>query len=194
MQRSFQRRSFEQLLVELGAPTLARVKPASLFRFHPASGISASDIAAHWDATLRPSGVEVALLKVCPATGDALAYIYRPGWLQSILAGAGEQAFLQAHGYTQTESLPALLAQLSNRLCCEEAFPHEIGLFLGYPLADVEGFIQNKGQNYTCCGHWKAYGDPTAAAACFARYRKCEQIYKRLYEQGTPISRLTVAA
>ena len=38
-------------------------------------------------------------------------------------------------------------------------FPHEIGIFLGYPLADVAGFIRNKGRNCKCIGTWKVYGD-----------------------------------
>ena len=87
-----------------------------------------------------------------------------------------------------------LLAQLAERLCCEQDFPHEIGVFLGYPLADVIGFIQNRGKNFTACGYWKVYTDPTAAQAEFDRYKKCERIYARCYYNGTPIRRLTVAA
>ena len=87
-----------------------------------------------------------------------------------------------------------LLNQLADRLCCEGEFPHEIGVFLGYPLADVIGFIQNRGKNFTACGYWKVYTDPTAAQAEFDRYKKCERIYARCYYNGTPIRRLTVAA
>ena len=87
-----------------------------------------------------------------------------------------------------------LLDQLAERLCCEGDFPHEIGVFLGYPLADVIGFIQNRGKNFTACGYWKVYTDPTAAQAEFDRYKKCERIYARCYYNGTPIRRLTVAA
>ena len=87
-----------------------------------------------------------------------------------------------------------LLNQLADRLCCEGEFPHEIGVFLGYPLADVIGFIENRGKNFTACGYWKVYTDPTAAQAEFDRYKKCERIYARCYYNGTPIRRLTVAA
>ena len=38
------------------------------------------------------------------------------------------------------------------------------------------------------------YTDPAAAQAEFDRYKKCERIYARCYYNGTPISRLTVAA
>ena len=46
------------------------------------------------------------------------------------------------------------LARLIERLKDADEFPHEIGLFLGYPPEDVEGFIQEpNGQKYT--GIWK---------------------------------------
>lgn len=187
------RRSFESALAELCAPTLARVKPASLFRYQPAPGVDLSARVAHWDRTLSAQGVTVRALKTCPRTGAVLVYVYRPAWLDRILADPAVGRFLGREGYRPGDT-EALLAQLADRLCCDGAFPHEIGVFLGYPLEDVEGFIRHRGRNYTYCGYWKAYGDPARAQQCFARYKKCEQIYKRLFEGGTPLLRLTVAA
>ncbi len=76
-----------------------------------------------------------------------------------------------------------MLRQLSRRLCCEADFPHEIGVFLGYPLYDVVGFIENQGRNFTCCGCWKAYGDPDAAQQHFAQLNKCTAVYLRLFHE-----------
>ena len=64
----------------------------------------------------------------------------------------------------------------------------------GYPLGDVEGFIANRGQNFTCCGCWKSYGDPDAARRHFAQLDKCTAVYLRLFHSGTPVLKLTVAA
>ena len=80
------------------------------------------------------------------------------------------------------------------RLCLEEEFPHEIGVFLGYPLDDVKGFIRHKGRDYTFCGCWKCYGDPQAARRRFERYRRCTAVLRRRYAEGTPITQLIVAA
>ena len=68
-----------------------------------------------------------------------------------------------------------------------------IGVFLGYPLEDVVGFVANKGKNYTFCGYWKCYGDPAAAQKTFERFRKCTEVYLRCFQSGTPITRLAVA-
>lgn len=190
---SVSRRSFAFDLASLCAPTLAGLKPASLFRYQPGAGQSGSAMAAAWHAALCDRGVALRVLKTCPRTGAVLVYVYRPAQMDTLLKNCDVLHFLQIEGY-RPGTADALLTQLSQRLCCEGDFPHEVGIFLGYPLADVVGFIQNHGQNFTVCGHWKVYTDPAAAQQQFARYKKCETIYTRCYRRGTPIRRLTVAA
>ena len=117
--------------------------------------------------------------------------------LRAVLTDETVQGFLRQEGYhlpAERADCTAWLTQLSRRLCCSAEFPHEIGVFLGYPLSDVVGFIENSGRNFTCCGCWKAYGDPQAAQRHFAQLRKCTAVYLRLFHSGTPILRLAVAA
>ena len=78
------------------------------------------------------------------------------------------------------------------RLEGSEEFPHEIGLFLGYPPEDVRGFLDGR-TDCTCVGCWKVYGDARAAEKLFDRYRKCTQVYCRQLAGGKPIERLAVA-
>ena len=186
-------RSFACDLATLCAPTLAGLKPASLFRYQPAPGQDAAAMAAAWHTELSPRGVTVQVLKQCPRTGAVLVYVYRPARVAKLLADDRTLAFLAGEGYTPGTA-DELLAQLAERLCCEQDFPHEIGVFLGYPLADVIGFIQNRGKNFTCCGCWKSYGDPDAAQKHFDQLSKCTAVYLRLFHSGTPILRLAVAA
>ena len=67
-------------------------------------------------------------------------------------------------------------------------------LFLGYPLDDVAGFIEQKGKNYKCCGIWKVYGDEHKSRMTFQKLKKCSEIYQRLFADGRSILQLTVAA
>ena len=113
---------------------------------------------------------------------------------QEQLADPQVRAYLAEQGYHAGGSCRDLLRQLAGRLCFQEGFPHEIGLFLGYPLADVEGFIRNKGQGYACCGLWKSYGDPGKARRYFDRCRACTAAYKRRYADGVPLEQMIVAA
>lgn len=185
--------SFEKTLVEQCAPTLAGIKPASLFRLGRADTAFIRRLADSWDQRLQPLGIRVLVLKECFRTNACMIYVYRESGLKEILLDEDKRQFLHQLGYQAGDAADVLL-QLSQRLCLEQEFPHEIGIFLGYPLADVIGFIENRGRNFTFCGYWKSYGDPEAAKRCFARYRICTSIYKRMYGLGTPIIQLVVAA
>lgn len=184
---------FEALLVEQCAPTLAGMKPGSLFRVSGRFGVDVLRAIAHWDRLLSPRGLRVTLLKTCPRTGDSMVYVYRPAWLERLLAQEEIRHFLDGCGYPDGD-LSRKLSVLSQRYCLEQEMPHEIGIFLGYPLEDVVGFIENKGKNFTCCGNWKCYGDPEKAQRCFARYRRCTQLYQQWYQRGIPIIQLVTAA
>lgn len=185
--------SFESLLVEQCAPTLAGIKPASLFRCNRKTEEHIRAAASRWDAALAPLGLRMTVLKECPNSGDCLIYLYRPEWVDRVVHRAEELRFLVRCGY-RPGSTAALLGQLSKRLCLEQDYPHEIGLFLGYPLEDVVGFIENKGWNYTCCGCWKSYGDPERAQAYFDLCRRCTSRCRDLFAQGTDIVHLVAAA
>lgn len=83
--------------------------------------------------------------------------------------------------------------RLKRRFSSGNQFPHEIGIFMGYPAYDVCQFIENCGRNYLCCGTWKVYSQEEKARCFFARVRKCAEIYRKALENGMSIDRLTVS-
>lgn len=186
--------SFEQALIEHGALTLAGLKPASLFRFLPRDREGFIPCFLDCREQLASSGLRLVILKGCRKTGSYLICLYRERDLAALLARTEYRRFLRSLGYLPWRDVRACLRQLAARLCLEEEFPHEIGVFLGYPLEDVTGFIAHGGRNYTYCGCWKCYGDPEEARRRFARYRRCTDTYRRRYSQGATLHQLTVAA
>ena len=184
-------RTFEAVLVRQCAPTLAGMKPGSIFCFSPASPEIVHRKVRQWNEQLSPFGLSVQILLERPSS--MLIYVYRRGQLEQALSGEACRSFLARAGYPDAD-LDGLLEQLARRLKTLPEFPHEIGLFLGYPLRDVIGFIENRGRNFTCCGFWKSYGDPAEMETCFACYRRCIHTYVTLFEQGIPIQRLAVPA
>lgn len=190
-------RNFETVMIEQCSPVLAGLKAAGLFRYETSDSSDLARRVRSWNEQLSGKGLRVEVLKGCVRTHRYLVYVYRESRLREVLAEPSVRAFLAQEGYT-LPACPAdsgkLIRQLSRRLCCSAEFPHEIGVFLGYPLTDVKGFIQNQGRNFTCCGCWKAYGDPEAARRHFAQLNKCTAVYLRLFHSGTPITRLAVAA
>jgi hypothetical protein len=63
-------------------------------------------------------------------------------------------------------------------------FPHEVGLFLGYPPDDVLGFMKHKGQNYKLNGCWKVYGNVEKAKNNFLCYELCRQYMRSYLQRG----------
>ncbi len=185
-------KTLEQMMIDQCAPTLAGVKPANLFRCPMQPDMYQT--VYEWNSRLNGCGIRIRVVKYCRKTNDCLIYVCRWDWMMQILTQNDTKSFLEQQGYCMSEQLDKMLRQLSERLCMEQDFPHEIGVFLGYPLTDVIGFIQNKGQNYSCCGHWKCYGDAAEAQKTFDTYKRCTAIYKRMYRHGVPLMRLVVAA
>ncbi len=185
--------SLEESLVEHCAPTLAGIKPANLYRFSPDNSRQFASQMKLWRAQLSQRGLRLIVLRGSCEKNSYLLYLYRARALRSVLEQPEILSFLQSLGYDVTMGYEGLLRQLGKRLRAGQSFPHEIGVFLGYPLEDVKGFIENQGRNYTCCGYWKSYGDPVQARRRFSSYRSCTAAYKRRYAGGTGVAQLTVA-
>ena len=181
----------EQELITHCAPTLASLKTASLFNLRYSCEKQLACQLAAWNARFRGKGVELMLLRKTKTR--ALIYVFRRTHLQQDLLQPGVEPFLKSCGYAGTDADGALQT-LCGRLQETRQFPHEIGLFLGYPLCDVYGFICNKGRGCKCVGCWKVYGDEQAAARLFAKYEKCRAVYGRLWREGRSVLQLTVSA
>lgn len=180
----------EELLIRHCSPTLAGIKTGNLFacRFHDKAEMR--ECVRCWNNLLTKKGLRVLPLRF--RNGRALIYLYRPARLSEDLRHGTAERILKERGYC-TDTSEKCVVQLIRRLCEYEEFPHEIGLFLGYPPEDVCGFIENKAGGCKCAGCWKVYGDADAARKTFAKYKKCSGVYAALYANGTSIERLTVA-
>ena len=177
----------ERILIENGAPTLANIKTASLFTLP----VLEEKSEASWKKVLDEKGIEIMVLR---ANGKSqLVYMYRPEKLRQDLAHPMAAYILCRAGYKHQTEKEALQI-LKERIAHSGEFPHEIGLFLGYPPEDVQGFMENRGQNWKCTGCWKVYGNRKQAEKQFARYKKCRDVYLRLFLQGRNLTQLTVAS
>ena len=186
---------FEKLLIEQAAPTLAGIKPASLFPYCADSLEHAFNEIAEWDRKLSVSGIRIMALCSCEEKNRVLVYSYRITALNKLLSDGDTMDFLVGCGYdTCDQSCENMLRQLALRTGCVSGMPHEIGVFLGYPLEDVEGFIKNNGKNHSFCGYWKAYGDPEEAMKRYTQLRKCNDVYRKLYSSGRSVMELAITA
>lgn len=180
------------LLIEHCAPTLARIKTANLFSCSCGDARTLLCFLILWNKNLNSKDVYVRLMK---KQGDrALIYVYRKSRLAEDLRNFRTRKYLQGFGYSEKdfEDLEQVLKKLRKRICTEKEFPHEIGFFLGYPPEDVVGFIENNGKNFKLCGCWKVYSDVREAERRFNMYKKCRDVYKKVFECGKTLDMLTV--
>lgn len=179
----------DAMIVRHCAPTLAGLKTASMFTCPFQSREEMNRQVSRLNRRLAPKGIRVLPLRY--RGGRGLIYLYRPGWLNRDLQQAESRCILTRCGYGW-DTCAGQLRRLRHRLESCREFPHEIGLFLGYPPEDVRGFMEEKAENYKCVGCWKVYGDPERAQRTFDRYKKCTDAYCRCLEKGRPIEGLAV--
>lgn len=187
----------EDLIVRHCAPTLAGFKTGNMFM---ASFADEDDLDAEVErlnCILTEKGLRITALRIdchanCGKCGiRALMYIYRPGQLQSDLDDAEAKAILADFGYEEGDH-EICIRKLTDRICECEDFPHEVGLFLGYPPEDVKGFIELGGRQSKASGYWKVYGDVDHAQKQFERFTKCTGVYLKCLERGLPFTKLAV--
>lgn len=179
----------ETELVTYCSPTLANLKTANLFCYRYQDSRVFLKSLSRLRQMLRKKGVEIRLL----SQGDAraLIYVFRPQRLKQDFQNDRVRRCLREFGY-DAGRIERAVSQLSRKIRSNDTFPHEIGLFLGFPPGDVEGFIQNGGQNAKLNGCWKVYEDEQAAKQVFQKYKRCTDVYWRCYQRGTELLKLCV--
>ncbi len=175
----------QYLIAYHAAPTLENIKPATLI-CPDARGRDIGAAMAECAPRLRDEfGVELAGLR--NRSGALLALIYRPLLLRSVLA-AGDAALLLAEsGYeVPADGMACLLERLAEK-CASRRFPHEIGVFLGYPPGDVRRFMLAGGRGAVGAGCWKAWDDVHRVDALSARYRAAKLRAAELIVKGASL-------
>lgn len=120
---------------------------------------------------LQGTGISYRFLKT--GNDKGILYLYRERELIKCLYSVEIQSFLEEYGYV-FRNLEEMLDCLSERINLysqgKTSFPHEIGVFLGYPLLDVKGFLENEGKNFIYSGYWKVYQNVQNTVKTFRQY------------------------
>lgn len=175
---------FSRILAYQSAPSMLGIKPASLFTVDKRR-FSVDENIDFFNSRAQSKGLKIRVLH--ESDKRKLLIIYNEKMLLRDIREPSVNAFLAKYGYPAVVSVEAYLKALSERIGESGEFPHEIGLFLGYPLEDVSGFIENKGENYLLCGCWKVYSNESRARRLFENYNKCRNYLCSKLENGADI-------
>jgi hypothetical protein len=125
---------------------------------------------AYGAGLIKESGLKV--MELTAKSDRLLLLIYHDQALRDLLAQKKVAAVLGRTGYRQPTDLELALGELRRRMG-GNTFPHEIGVFLGYPLKDVVGFLGWTRLPFSCQGPWKIFGEPGESLRLAETHRHC---------------------
>ncbi len=179
----------ERKLVNHCASTIMGKKPACLVCFPKDDLRLKRDLDAYLKT--KPDLWQDLEILILARSHVQYVYVYRRTLLCEWLQKAEVKSALAEFGYVYSETedwFLQLLLELRARLQSLSAgFPHEIGLFLGYPVADVRGFITCGGSDCLISGYWKVYADQEQAKARFAEFNACRDCLLRHMRTGSAL-------
>ncbi|MBC5736695.1 MULTISPECIES: DUF3793 family protein [Oscillospiraceae] len=179
---------FEEVVVRHCSPTLVGIKPACLISLDAAEYPRLPRTVGEYTRALGEKGLRFEVL--CRCRRRFLVLVFRPKLLAEHLARPQAAQLLADADYPGDAPLSALLRRLRQRLLAGGDFPHEIGLFLGYPSEDVAAFQTDGGAGCRLCGYWKVYHDVEGARRQFLRYDRCRDALLDRLRAGMTLSRL----
>lgn len=178
----------ESLLAYHCGPALAGIKPSNLVSC-PKTDELAGEIEV---LNMRLNRKDIYLKIICECRRRVLVMVYRKKKLDAHLRNSDNAAFLEKFGYTAGGGIENCIERLRMRMKFD-SFPHEIGVFLGYPIDDIDSFIKNKGAGCIFSGDWKVYNNPEQARQTFKRYKACRNAIMRRISGGMTLAELFCA-
>ena len=178
---------FQEKLIKFCSPTLVGFKCGSLFKVKCDNSYPLDKILAQYN--IKYNGKGVFFINLLKRDNSSLIYVYRPLKLTKNLSSIAAHNFLKSYGY-KLNDLESDLNYLKYRFESLQKTPHEIGVFLGYPIWDVKGFIDNKGKDFKYCGTWKVYNNTDYAKIYFKKCKYYTNLYCKLFSLGVPLEYL----
>jgi hypothetical protein len=176
----------QEVMIENGAPTLAGLKTGNIFAVKN-KGEEIRDEICRLNRILTKRGLR--MVPVRKMKRHTLIYLYRPDKLKEDLRSPEAACILSEKGYC-CEDPETCVVQLVKHLAKDPEFPHEIGLFLGYPPSDVKCFMEHPHDGVKCVGCWKVYSNQEEAVRTFEEYRRCTEHYRKESQRGKTLEEL----
>ena len=129
--------------------------------------------------SMKLHNTNISLIILCTCKKRHLVMVYRAKELEEHLRSKEVSDYLGEVGYRRDDFISNLirLHQRMNGFYNKmKEFPHEVGVFLGYPICDIKGFLENKGERYLHSGYWKIYGNLEETRKKFLSYDEAREI------------------
>ncbi len=178
-------KNFEHTVLHCTAPSLCGIKPASLLSVNQETLFNQYAKILEWSSELKNQNIFIKIIRRSKSL--YLIFIYDKSLLEKTIFSIQTQKYLIQKNYDLSLGFDAVLGELLYRLSSVQEFPHEIGIFLGYPLEDVLGFEVNSGCNCKYCGFWSVYGNVEDAKIKMKEFKECSKKCCSLLDKGEEI-------
>jgi hypothetical protein len=171
------------------AEVLAGVKPANLISISNRPQLCGRNLYQLWQSHHEELATRLGDLTIMVLQTKEKALLllcYNKGQLERHLSHAGIRTLLRKAGYEADAAKEELLGELCRRIASNESFPHEIGLFIGYPAKDVAAFMGLIKLPFACQCLWKIYGNPEQSLGLAEQFRCCRQRMGAILATGSP--------
>ena len=112
---------------------------------------------------------------------SSLILFYHHETMAKTLSDTKNLSLLSTLGYPAGCDMDDLLAFLRERFAVEK-IPHEVGVFIGYPLKDVKGFMEKLPRTPVHRGDWTVFGDAAESLEKMSLYRKAEEFAGKILD------------
>lgn len=170
------------LMIKL-APVLIAEKPARFCSLYDIGPMKVPVILDAWRVYKNyvSEFLAVGFFEVFDRFNHPKVFFYKKELLEQAMMSGKVSAFLSSYGYPVYSGLENNLKHLQTRLE-QPDFPHEVGIFLGYPLKDVLGFI-NGDIPFCIKGLWKVYAEPEYSCFLMRKYKYAEEQMRKVIGQ-----------
>jgi len=174
--------SYIKWLIEVLGPVILGSKPSEILNISSKDNDKDSklnDIKSFFSNCTRLSYEIINI----PDGGIRLVFINKNA-LSNVLNNKKCLNFLKFIGYPSNYDLDEYINILIDKLNTKD-FPHEIGIFLGYPLKDVVGFMGYGKYKFCKTRYWRVYGDESISDDVYNKFINDRTIMKKLLENNS---------
>ena len=157
----------EKFLIFNGSLVIAGAKPSATITLKKNKDNIYDKWIKYGEQFLKSIGLEYIDLR---ETESALIIlVYNDNKLREVLHNDTNREFLNKMGYIESDDCKEYLAHLNMRYQ-QYKCPHELGIFLGFPIDDVIDFMECTSKKCLACGYWLVYNDLDKSNEIFKKY------------------------
>ena len=170
------------VIIRNAAPTIRKHKTSSLINFNNSnSNRNLYNLWGKYKNEVRDR-LDVDYFELKKDKSNILVLFYDSEKINLSIKDNKNMEFLKRFGYNEHMDAAQCLSLLSNRF--QYMCPHEIGVFLGYPIEDVTSFVDCPNTKCKMVGYWKVYHDIESAEVIFNLYDEIKNANIQLMMRG----------